>query len=303
MYFVGVEEDRIDIWDYHSSQHVATLSSEGGFNQYLYNFSGDGSMLAVGHSNCQEVIMWEVSSVDECKEVYRLTAPSFVNRPHTYSVLFMKHDEQLLVEYGSVFVLYDVRSGSRLHMVDSINARTLFIQGTPGGIIILSGNGLLREWDGTLTQIQQRNLGFEMVCADIAYLEDTVVVATKDSIAVVDLATLTSRKMFPEVVSLIESLQLSGDGSKILVNMCDSSRRLLLDVSNETVLLEFDSYINACFGYGAKHIFGSSLHGGVFCLDAETGSTISCPFSRPELPISKGYDSLIVFPYAEIILM
>jgi hypothetical protein len=114
---------------------------------------------------------------------------------HVHLISFMQNSDQLLVRYYNEVRLYDVCDGSCLNR---ISVETVFVHGSLDKVIPCSKNGLLQEWDDTWTEVRRYNLGFVVYGACINRLEDSIAVAAGDYIAVVDLATLTSRKIFQE---------------------------------------------------------------------------------------------------------
>jgi hypothetical protein len=96
---------------------------------------------------------------------------------------------------------------------------------------------LLQEWDDRWTEIRRYKLGVEVYGACINRLEDAIAVAAGDYIAVVDLVTFTSWKVFSGSASF-EHLQFSLDGSKLLATVLGSYKIVVLDIVNEAVLFE-----------------------------------------------------------------
>jgi WD40 repeat protein len=235
MYFINARWTRIDIWDYQSKQHLVTLRSPGGFNPCAYSLSNDGRRLAVAEQGRRKVIVWDISVIGECKVICQLSVTSGDPCKYVYLISFMQNSDQLLVRYYNEVRLYDVRSGSCLNR---ISVETVFVHDSLDKIITCSRNGLLQEWDGTWTEIRRCKLGFEVYGACISHLEDAIAVAAGDYIAVVDLATLTSRKKIFSGSASYWRLQFSFDGSKLLAATRGCSKIVVLDVVSEAVLFE-----------------------------------------------------------------
>jgi hypothetical protein len=202
-------------------------------------------------------------------QISQLWVPSVEDGENVYTVCFMKNIDQLLVGYDDKVRLYDVHTGSSLlRMI----VATIFIHRFFDKTVTCSRNGLLQEWDDTLTEIRRYNLGFKVNCACIGHIDDTIAAAAGDYIAAVDLAVLTSKKMFAGIANPW-CLQFSVDGSKIVAGLYNSTKNFILDVVNETVLYEFDSYGVACFSFDSKSIYvRSSQHSSITALHVETHS-------------------------------
>jgi WD40 repeat protein len=300
MYFIEARSDRIDIWDHQSKQHLVTLRSPGGFNPCAYSLSNDGRMLAVAQQGSRKMIVWDISLIGECKEICQLSLISNDQCKHVRFISFMQNSDQLLVRYYSEVRLYDVRSGSCLNR---IIVETVFVHGSLDKVLTCSKNGLLQEWDDTWTEIRRYNLGFEVYGACINHLEEVIAVAAGDNITVVDLATLTSWKMFSGSASF-GRLQFSLDGSKLLATVLGSYKTVVLDIVNEAVLFEHRSHSYPCFSIDSKCIYGVSLNdGNIFALDVDTGSSLPCPFVSAVTWAGGGYGCLSVLSPAEVVLM
>jgi WD40 repeat protein len=301
MYFIGAREDRIDIWDYQPKQHQATLISDNGFDPSVYCLSSDGRMLAVADNDRKNVIVWDISIIDECREISQLcAAPSRGFYEFVYSVCFTSNNEQLIGRYREKVRLYDVRTKACVHVIAE---EMLFIHSFLDKIILLSRDGLLQERDNTLTEIRRRDLGFKVERACITHSEDTIALATEGFIIVVDLATGELRKLVDGTWPF-QHLQFSVDGSKLLASVGTSLKHLVLNVTSGAVLIEFDWNGLACFSVDASCIYGcSSLEKGIFCLDVATGLMIPSRFGCPVSLIGESYDNLSVFCTAEVILL
>jgi WD40 repeat protein len=299
MYLVAATHKRIDIWDHQSERHLVTLAPAGGIYPYSYCLSNDGRMLAVINGGCNKVIIWDISDTGDCKEISESLASSCWLGEQMYDACFMSNSEHILVQYCSKVCMYNVRTGSCLHNIDD---EMTFVHGLHDGAVTVSRNGVLQEWDDTLTEVRRQNLGVMAHCACISYMEDTVAVATTDIIVIVDLATWTSRKMVSEVSCWF--LQFSVDGSKILVRQVNSFEYLIFDIVSEAVLSEFTFDGWACFTIDSNGIYGSySYDGRIVCYDAETISAVPCPFVAPG-PTSVGrYERLSLFSPSVGILM
>jgi WD40 repeat protein len=94
MYLIGTDADRIDLWNYISKKHIATLTSQHGHSLgVLHCCSSDGGLLAVGTRDNHGVIKWDISDTDNCTVI-----DPMVVLPHekfVYAINFLKHRAQL----------------------------------------------------------------------------------------------------------------------------------------------------------------------------------------------------------------
>jgi hypothetical protein len=79
---------------------------------------------------------------------------------------------------------------------------------------------------------------------------------------------------------------------------------VVLDVLNEAVLFEFQSYGGPCFNIDSECIYGISLDdSNIFSLDVDTGSSVPCPFMRADTSGGGWSGCLSAFWPAEVVLM
>jgi WD40 repeat protein len=77
--------------------------------------------------------------------------------------------------------------------------------------------------------------------------------------------------------SHIFSIQFNPTGNLVLM-LDGDSKMFVCDVDSETVVLVISRLRSMCYSADGSSFFGSSLSGWVHCWNAETGSTVVCPF-------------------------
>jgi WD40 repeat protein len=299
MYLIGTSVDKVDIWDLHSKQHKATLKVAKCNNYpYTYSCSTDGRLLAICARSFEQVVVWDLSTIDDCKVVHTLSIPSF--RPIIHTICFINNDEKLIVGFDNNITVFDIRSGSSLMTVEVEGRYTAFIHDIGDRIITVSDKGTLQEWNPELTEIRREQLGVSIRCASINSSQDVIAASVDNSIMVLDVATATKKKLLQGNYA-IDYLQFNIDGDKLLASQLNSSRALVVDLVGGIVLFEFESNGGVCFSLDCSHIYGSSSDGYKFSVDSTTGSLISGPFPRE---VFRGrYDRLFILSPASVVLM
>jgi hypothetical protein len=319
MYLVGAQYNRIDIWDYHSKELVASLRTARQYEPFLFSCSYEFNLLAVCSGDCEVVVVYKISSTECCRELYQLSAPltdTLIN-----AVCFFKSSEKLLVGFDNNLAVFNAQSGTVECMTEVTGGVLTFAYGAVDKIISVSWSGIVQEWDADLREIRQQPVGETVYCACVARAEDTMAAACENVIIILDLATWTFRKIFEGIVQTcslhfggdgsrianIGQLQFSDDGSRILVSVRQLWKLLLLDIVNETVLFQLDSGGGACYSFDFTRIYVSAADGCIISLDEETGSSTPTAFG-PYLDPYEGlrgrrYDGLSVCSPAEVVLL
>jgi WD40 repeat protein len=275
MYLIGTRNDRIDIWNYESGERVATLSSECGYNYRVFSCSSDGCLLAIA-GEPQYVIVWDISIIDDCKELFQLMDVRDEDE-HATSICFVNNDNQLVVGTDIAVTLYEAKSGQVLRVVNVSGA--IFCQDLGDRIITISWNCTVQEWDHNLTETKQCPLKTRINCAALAPSEDVIAVATvARSVLIVDLVTFDKRVIF-ESDKLVSSLCFTFRGCRILIALYEDDDKYVVDVMTGVRLFTFQSFGGACYSLDGTCIYGCLTDGTMVCLDAETGSSNPCPFS------------------------
>jgi WD40 repeat protein len=314
MYLVGVREDRVDIWNTQTHQHLTTLTSsldpgldaevDHGFDLDIYGCSNDGRMLALLSGVAKRLIVMDISKIGTGahKELYRLTLPRY-----PASITFMTDNERVVVGYGDTgMTAYDAVSGSMLQTIEGNQSNsTIFTHATDDGIMTFSHEGLLQEWDSNLTEIRRRQADEAVFvqCACLSPVDDELAFAVDNgSIKTLDLITCKVRYV-SDGMSRPTRIQYSSDGSMILSCSDSGSRIIAVDIENEAVLFEFDWSSSVCYNFDSTIVFGSQLDGRISCFDAETGSLIPSQFHLPETICDEKYANIFVCAPFGVILM
>jgi WD40 repeat protein len=110
MLFTGVRDKSVDIWDYKTKTHLATLQAPGcrEFSDiYQVQFSTDGRLLAVPLRLGKGVVVWNISDMNACKELYEVLH----SRGSGNRFCFTRDCCQLVVASDCDLCLYDALSG------------------------------------------------------------------------------------------------------------------------------------------------------------------------------------------------
>jgi WD40 repeat protein len=306
MYLIGTDADRIDLWNYISKKHIATLTSQHGHSLgVLHCCSSDGGLLAVGTRDNHGVIKWDISDTDNCTVI-----DPMVVLPHekfVYAISFLKHREQLLLGSGADVRLYDVRSGSLLQRADVDAGAVALTHSVSEKIISVSWDGILQEWDSNLTELRRQQLTSGMICACVAPSEDVIAGVASDGIVIIlDLSTLTvTRTVERGVLSSLtfNDIQLSADNSKILVWFWDA-RVATVNIQNNSMRRLAHRGGGLCYSWDGLCIYGSSESGKIVCLDTVTGKPLMDQLISFEAVGGVRHERLSIFcPTPQVVLM
>jgi WD40 repeat protein len=173
MYLIGIRDNRIDIWAYHSAELAATLSSNCHYFPSLYGCSTDGSLLAICSGDGTKVTIWDLTVMDDCKELHQLSP---LPRGHINSICFVKNGEQLIIGYGShVVAVYDARSGMTMHVAEMPACAEVFSRGVGESIITVSFCGAIQELDTDLACLREYHIDVSEFCSPVVLLGDSLV--------------------------------------------------------------------------------------------------------------------------------
>jgi WD40 repeat protein len=299
MYLIGTRSDRIAIWDCESKQHLATLTSTCLYNPDVYSCSSDGRLLAVCSGNCHRVIVWDISDISDCKELPELTVS--ISAVVVYSLCFVPNSERLIIGYQNEIALVDVGSGTLLHTALAEGRRLVSVHWFNDGIISVSCDGTVQGWDVNLTANWQQKLGPYFIRGYTARSGKCMALvphSVPGSIFLLDFVTMQVRQAFKGLPPF-GRLQMSMDGSRILVSLSYDPKELVLDVVREVVMFEFFTFGGVCFSPDEVCVYGTSPDGTIFALDAETGSSLPLSFPSCSVPCC----NLSVHDIAGVVLM
>jgi WD40 repeat protein len=307
MYLAGLRFEGVDIWDYASKQHLATIKPNVGCNRCFTKvscFSNHGRMLAIKTRDPSGVSVWDISGISPtdtstCREVYQVMQPA---GPHIDSICFTKDDEQLLVGfYGSV-VMCDARSGHLLRILDGFGTNIVLLHPVGDGILTALNDGTITVWDSTFTWRRHQTKLDNIICGCVARSEDRAAFSVfGDTLHILNLATLEPMVKLNDIPTAY-SLQFNAGGDRLLAEpIHGSSNAAVYNLETGKLLFRSYSVCDACFGWDFPCIYGCTGGGALGCWDAETGSALACPFSAT---VSKYcYVKLMVHVPAAAILM
>jgi WD40 repeat protein len=297
MYLIGIRYNRIEIWECHSGLHMVTLRSNDDYFPRIYSCSTDGSLLAICSGDGAKVTVWDLSALNACTELRLLSPPPPAN---IRSVCFVKNSDQLIIGYSDTIALYDARNGTLLHLNQMPICTNVFSRGAGDSIVALSLHGDVHEFGADLTFLRGDRVELGEFCS-VILSGDSLVWSIQDHLQFFNLDTWTSTVKF-DISSNVRWLRGNDDGSRILVCLNGPLNILALDVVNNSRLFDFVSYGGVCYSFDGSCIYGISAVGNLFCLDAESGTPMSCSFIQPE-PAPWSFETLAVLSLAHVILM
>jgi WD40 repeat protein len=308
MFLMGVHHGGINIWDYHSQQHRATLTpSTYYYNPYMYSCNAVCDLLAICDPDARHVAVWDISDILDCRMLHRLTVTD-TTWTGIGTICFMKHVDHLVLGFDNTIVVFDARSGSLLLQTSeggllAPNDEVNFLHCFDDKFISISQNGVVQEWTLNLTEIKRRELGISVGYACATLSEDFIAVNTEECVLVHDMITAGPTKIIAPISQRVSRIQFNADGSRILVS--DGSWMIVYDIADDVAnaeVFKFLSHSDACYSSDGSCIYGSTDEG-IFCVDAEVGSSIPCQFSGPPLKDSQYYCCLFVLSPGAVVLM
>jgi WD40 repeat protein len=236
----GTRYDRIDIWDHGSKQHVVILKTDCQYDPEVFSSSSDGRWLAICSTDCRRVVVWDISTLADCKELQlEASIPDFV----VCSCCFSKNSELIIVEFqkedrNQILIhmcVFDVRTGTLLLETAVGGDASVLMHGVDDGFVSISKNGTVQKWDAALGRVAGLQLDVDISFASISQSETyAAVVSATGTVVVVDLDTMTVIKAF-DGVPPVRSVQLNRDGSKILIKLLCRDTVFAVDALNTVV--------------------------------------------------------------------
>jgi WD40 repeat protein len=222
MYLIGTRSNRVTIWDEQSKQHLATLKSSHNLYPYTYSCSGDGRLLAICGFNFGQIILWDISAIDSCRELNPLTLT--FGGGIVRSICFTENCEQLVVGTGDLIMSFEVATGLLLHITKAAGVHVEMVRSIGERIVTLSSVGILQEWNSALKETRQEPLGVNVRSASLASTKDIIAAASLErSIITIELTTMTKKEVFRGVAQF-NYLQFRRDGSHVIASMHQDSR-------------------------------------------------------------------------------
>jgi WD40 repeat protein len=308
MYFAGIGPDGVDMWDYQTEERLTSLKLRGdNVNDSFICWSSDGRRIITSVSLIPNLVMWDVSDIDDCKEMYKEHRPEYTG--YLCSACFMRNNEQFVVAFGGMLELHDVESGQlvrigeRRGMWSSIS----FLQAVDDKILTASLYGVVRVWDTGLVDFQQLLLKTAVSYGCLHPSGDMVVFALDDTKSFVffDWRTLSPVKTFGQGSEFARgsmvALHFNTAGSRLIAQQPNfhSQNVHVYDVAAETLLFQFSSVAVVCYSADSSRIYGCTSDKRLVYWDADTGTEHPCPFSNDD---TKYYGLYVVFPANSILM-
>jgi WD40 repeat protein len=311
MYLAGLHYHGVEIWDYQSKVHLASLKAtrcpEGMGYGRSFCFSPDGKMLATLTANAMRVVVWDVETINDCKVMYELNQPEFNHYAHC--VCFSKNSESLIVGYGRKVILYEAVTGSVQQTSEWHTDIVIFIQHVGDVYLSASSNGALLEMDSHLVYIRDMKLGPRISSVCISPSESKIAVCTDAiRIFILDTATWEASVTLGDVadkVSYVGNLQFSVDEGKLLAVAYGNTQRIYVyDMRSGSLVYERDAIGHVCYDSDSSCLLSSRPGGEMVCWNAENGSdNLENVFPVVQLLHNRTYERLLVFAPGTMILM
>jgi WD40 repeat protein len=305
MYFAGVRAfgSGIDIWDYDSREHLATLMLGSCWADCT--FSCDGSLLAATTSDCEVVSVFNISNVGDRVELYELEMPDAVQ--FAGRVLFTSSGEHIIVGWHEKLAMYDAASGTLLQVVEPHEQGDYIREIRQFGDRLLTGSdsGMLIEWSTHLDRFRSVQTGepFYQLC--VTRVGDVIALNVADrGIRILDGTTLQQATTFGGDI-ICDFLQFNTTGDRLLGSWFDVYRTVgVFDVLTGSLLFHILADYGLCYSLDSSYIFGSSAKGCISCWDAETGLEVESPFQLTDINArNTTYHYLCVVGSATVVLM
>jgi hypothetical protein len=246
--------------------------------------------------------MWDISAIDNCIELPPLALPPSSASAGVEFFRFMNDaNEQILVGFSKKVLLFDARSGSLLKVAEVDGYKAIFCHDVGGSVISVSETGTVQEWDSNFTEVCRHHLGVEVGAVYVAPSGEYVILPQDESnIVFLQPATFLPCRTLDQLPAVYK-LRISNDGRKAL-GWCLGFKVHGLDIEYGSNTFELNRGA-MCYSLDVKCIYGSSVDGGMFCLDAETGLPIPSSFTAPATPCRSGYADLTICSSDGVILL
>jgi WD40 repeat protein len=288
MYLIGARPKGIDIWDYDSKQLLTTLVPQSleVDDGYSSHYSCSDRFVAVVTGDLQSVVVWDISSITDCKLLHEFSGPDrgeFIG-----SLCFLRSDYHLMVAFCSKIVSFDAVNGSVIHIVNSRHNH--FMQPVGDGVLTASRNGSVSLWTSDLTESRLVELDAYIGGICVNPCEDTLVASTYDKgfvfLNLINLERIAPPRLtesdpclpFELTSTNVRDLHFDATGTKLLVRGA-KSKMCVIDVLTGTLLFEMCFSGPVCCGYAGESIYGVSDEGIGVCWNSQTGFETDCPFT------------------------
>jgi WD40 repeat protein len=293
MFLVGTRDDGVDVWDCSSKQLLTTLTTQSPFyDRQIVAVSSDGCRVAVSGADHSSVTVWDISAVDNNRELCRLIQPE--TSQFVRSICFTSNGEQLAIGFCNTVALYNVDSGGLVKAGEAQNYGMFFVRVLAHTIVTVFWDGLVLEWDMNLTLVREQQLPNYLYRACATYAGSLMAAAEDNGpVVLVDLASFEIVKTVGghRDGDYVESVEFSRDDSRLIVVWNDSSV-IAYDTAAATSMFEINFCGCVCYNINGETIFGSSSDGSMRCWDAVTGAQFDNPFS-PESMAPHGYGRIL----------
>jgi WD40 repeat protein len=306
MYFAGIGPDGVDIWNYQTEGHLTSLKlrDERVYESFMC-WSGDSRRMITSALLVPNIVMWDVSDINDCKEMYREHRPEEAG--NLCSAYFLRNNEQFVVAVGSKLELHDVESGNLIVITERHGASIYFLQAIEDKILTASLDGVMRVWDTGLVECQQQLLETAVSCGCLHPSGDMVLFALDDTkqFVLLDLRTLSPVKTFGQGSEFsrgsMVALHFNTTGTRLIAQRPNfhSQNVLVYDVAAETLLFQFSSVAVVCYSADSSRIYGCTSDKRLVYWNADTGTEHPCPFSNDD---PKYYGLYVVFPANSILM-
>jgi WD40 repeat protein len=305
MYFVGVRASGsgIDIWDYNSKEHLATLMVGCCWTDSTFNC--DNGLLAATTYDCDVVSVFNISNEDKRVGLYELEMPDDVQ--FSSRVLFTSSGEHIIVGWHEKLAVYDANSWRLLEVVEPHEEGDYIREIRQFGdrLLTASDSGILVEWSTHLDRFRSVQTGepFYQLCVN--HVGDVIALSVDRGIRILDGTTLQQATTFGGDI-ICDFLQFNTTGDRLLGSWFDVDRTVgVFDVL--TGSLQFKHILannGVCYSLDSSYIFGSSAKGCISCWDAETGLEVESPFQLTDINArNTTYHYLCVVGSATVVLM
>jgi WD40 repeat protein len=315
MYLSGLRSDGIDIWDYQTKKHVATLTPSRhhpgtGYNR-PYCISGDCRLLATARQGGESVVVWDISALpDGGTELYCTVPYYWVDNPtipdDVESVCFTKNCAHLIAGYSQHIRAFNALDGCLLHVVECA-AKTLVVHPVAEGILTASEEGMVTWWDAERVRGQRKQLETEIQRGCVAPSENLVAfIVSGGTIRILDVATLALTATIAHVECGVRRILFNAASTRILTHSFYAQANVrVYDVATATLLFSLYSFGSVCYDSDSAYIYGTFSSYALACWDAETGALMpdTSHISMKGVASPHDYYELVAFTPSSTILM